>query len=66
MNEFTAAHNACTQQIINALREFEKSTGQIVEDVVMQRIASTSMQDVAKRFLRTITLELRPTPDEWI
>ena len=61
-----AALRAATSAINQALAELEQATGQLVQDISVQRIDVTQLQDPTARYRCTVLIELQRLPaQDW-
>lgn len=65
MSDHAAAFKAMHTKIIDAMEEFEKGTGIRIEDVSLERIEVTGVEDVTKRLARIIRITLASRELGW-
>ena len=59
---FIAAHVKATGKLMDAVLEFEKTTGRLVDSISLVSIEVTEIQEPTRRYLRTASIECLPTP----
>lgn len=62
--EFMDAYSAAAQRIFDAVTEFERRTGRVVDSIALERIDVTMMSDPDRRMIRQASLHFLPKPGE--
>jgi hypothetical protein len=65
MSKHAEAFSAMHAKIIDAMDEFEKGTGSRIEDVTLERVEVTNIEDITKRVSRQLRITLAPTTLGW-
>lgn len=61
---FMEAYSKATKQMFEAVLEFERVTGRVVDSIALERIDVTQMKDQGRRFIRQASLHFLPKPGE--
>lgn len=62
--EFIAAYGAATAKIMDAVLEFERTTKRIVDEISIEHIDITTIEDKVPKHIRQAQIDFLPKPGE--